>query len=137
MAARTSMLHVRIDEDLKARASQTLVEFLDSLPDPLVAYGLYTRCLECSHSYILCRQIVAQLSTASQNLFLYLTAFLRELLRHAPLNRLTADRLALLFGSVVLRPQPGARREHYSQLTTAASRDRAAFFLHFLVNDAA
>ncbi len=116
---------------------QTLVEFLDSLPDPLVSYGLYTRCLECSHSYILCRQIVAQLGTSCQGLFLYLAAFLRELLRHAAQNKLTADRLAVLFGNVILRPKPAVRRENYRRLDTAAAKERAAFVLHFLVNDAA
>jgi hypothetical protein len=111
---------------------QTLIEFLDALPDPLVSYGLYSRCLECSHSYILCRQIVAQLGTSCQCLFLYLAAFLRELLRHAAQNKLTADRLAVLFGNVVLRPKPAVRRENTRRLDPG----RAAFLLHFLINDA-
>uniref|UniRef100_A0A668A152 phosphoinositide 5-phosphatase n=1 Tax=Myripristis murdjan TaxID=586833 RepID=A0A668A152_9TELE len=71
--------------------AEALLIFLEALPEPVVCYELYQRCLECSHDSRLCKQLISQLPRAHRNVFRYLLAFLRELLKHSHNNNLTAS----------------------------------------------
>uniref|UniRef100_A0A8C5B5K0 phosphoinositide 5-phosphatase n=1 Tax=Gadus morhua TaxID=8049 RepID=A0A8C5B5K0_GADMO len=71
--------------------AEALLIFLEALPEPVVCYELYQRCLEGSHDSRLCKQLVSQLPRAHRNVFRYLMAFLRELLKHSHSNNLTAS----------------------------------------------
>ncbi|XP_052470498.1 inositol polyphosphate 5-phosphatase OCRL isoform X3 [Carassius gibelio] len=86
--------------------AEALLIFLEALPEPVLCYELYQRCLECSHDSRLCKQLISQLPRAHRNVFRYLMAFLRELLKHSIDNNLNANLLATLFASLLIRPPP-------------------------------
>ncbi|XDV37270.1 hypothetical protein PO909_006899 [Leuciscus waleckii] len=86
--------------------AEALLIFLEALPEPVLCYELYQRCLECSHDSRLCKQLISQLPRAHRNVFRYLMAFLRELLKHSFDNNLNANLLATLFASLLIRPPP-------------------------------
>uniref|UniRef100_A0A674MDN2 phosphoinositide 5-phosphatase n=1 Tax=Takifugu rubripes TaxID=31033 RepID=A0A674MDN2_TAKRU len=86
--------------------AEVLLIFLEALPEPVVCYELYQRCLDCNHDSRLCKQLVSQLPSAHRNVFRYLMAFLKELLKHSHNNNLTASLLATLFASLLIRPPP-------------------------------
>uniref|UniRef100_A0A8D0A756 phosphoinositide 5-phosphatase n=1 Tax=Sander lucioperca TaxID=283035 RepID=A0A8D0A756_SANLU len=82
--------------------AEALLIFLEALPEPVVCYELYQRCLDCSHDSRLCKQLISQLARAHRNVFRYLMAFLKELLKHSHNNNLTAS----LIGILLIRPPP-------------------------------
>lgn len=90
--------------------AEALLIFLEALPEPVVCYELYQRCLECSHDSRLCKQLISQLPRAHRNVFRYLMAFLKELLKHSLKNNLTASLIATLFASLLIRPPPNLVR---------------------------
>ncbi|KAM4622185.1 inositol polyphosphate 5-phosphatase OCRL isoform 5-T5 [Polymixia lowei] len=109
--------------------AEALLIFLEALPEPVVCYELYQRCLECSHDSRLCKQLISQLPRAHRNVFRYLMAFLRELLKHSHNNNLTASLIATLFASLLIRPPPNLAVRQTSQ-----DRQRAIdFILGFLM----
>ncbi|XP_071392507.1 inositol polyphosphate 5-phosphatase OCRL isoform X2 [Centroberyx affinis] len=109
--------------------AEALLIFLEALPEPVVCYELYQRCLECSHDSRLCKQLISQLPRAHRNVFRYLLAFLRELLKHSHNNNLTASLIATLFASLLIRPPPNLVNRQTSQ-----DRQRAIdFILGFLM----
>ncbi|XP_073676521.1 inositol polyphosphate 5-phosphatase OCRL isoform X2 [Garra rufa] len=100
--------------------AEALLIFLEALPEPVLCYELYQRCLECSHDSRLCKQLISQLPRAHRNVFRYLMAFLRELLKHSIDNNLNANLLATLFASLLIRPPPnlaGKQSPHDRQKT--------------------
>ncbi|KAB5571208.1 hypothetical protein PHYPO_G00222420 [Pangasianodon hypophthalmus] len=110
--------------------AEALLIFLEALPEPVVCYELYQRCLECSHDTRLCKQLISQLPRAHRNVFRYLMAFLRELLKHAIDNNLTANLIATLFASLLIRPPP-----NLTSRQTSNDRQRANdFILGFLMS---
>ncbi|XP_051275524.1 inositol polyphosphate 5-phosphatase OCRL isoform X1 [Dicentrarchus labrax] len=86
--------------------AEALLIFLEALPEPVVCYELYQRCLDCAHDSRLCKQLISQLPRAHRNVFRYLMAFLKELLKHSHNNNLTASLIATLFASLLIRPPP-------------------------------
>uniref|UniRef100_A0A3Q3VSB2 phosphoinositide 5-phosphatase n=1 Tax=Mola mola TaxID=94237 RepID=A0A3Q3VSB2_MOLML len=86
--------------------AEVLLIFLEALPEPVVCYELYQRCLDCAHDSRLCKQLISQLPRAHRNVFRYLMAFLKELLKHSHNNNLTASLIATLFASLLIRPPP-------------------------------
>ncbi|XP_060783682.1 inositol polyphosphate 5-phosphatase OCRL [Neoarius graeffei] len=109
--------------------AEALLIFLEAVPEPVVCYELYQRCLESSHDTRLCKQLISQLPRAHRNVFRYLMAFLRELLKHAIDNNLTANLIATLFASLLIRPPP-----NLSSRQTSNDRQRANdFILGFLM----
>ncbi|XP_036404054.1 inositol polyphosphate 5-phosphatase OCRL-like isoform X2 [Megalops cyprinoides] len=109
--------------------AEALLIFLEALPEPVVCYELYQRCLECSYDSRLCRQLVSQLPRAHRNVFSYLMSFLKELLKHSHKNNLTANHIATLFASLLIRPPPNLVGKQSTQ-----DRQRAIdFILGFLM----
>ncbi|KAM7389223.1 hypothetical protein PAMP_023213 [Pampus punctatissimus] len=98
--------------------AEALLIFLEALPEPVVCYELYQRCLDCAHDSRLCKQLISQLPRAHRNVFRYLMAFLKELLKHSHNNNLTASLIASLFASLLIRPPPnlvGRQTSHERQ----------------------
>ncbi|CAN9515148.1 unnamed protein product [Ophioblennius macclurei] len=98
--------------------AEALLIFLEALPEPVVCYELYHRCLDCAHDSRLCKQLISQLPRAHRNVFRYLMAFLKELLKHSHNNNLTASLIATLFASLLIRPPPnlvGRQTSHERQ----------------------
>ncbi|XP_076005138.1 inositol polyphosphate 5-phosphatase OCRL isoform X3 [Genypterus blacodes] len=109
--------------------AEALLIFLEALPEPVVCYELYQRSLECSHDSRLCKQLISQLPRAHRNVFRYLMAFLKELLKHSQDNNLTASLIATLFASLLIRPPPNLIGRQ-----TPQERQRAIdFILGFLM----
>ncbi|KAK7791378.1 hypothetical protein R5R35_007912 [Gryllus longicercus] len=89
-------------------------------------------------NYIQCKQIIMQLPEHRKNVFLYLCAFLQEVLSHTNENGLDAKTVATLFGTIFLRDPPRSRGDLTSRVRTnqqALDRKKANFVYHFLVND--
>lgn len=87
--------------------AEILFRFLESLAEPIIPFALYKQALESSASYNQCKQLLSYLPVVNYNVFYYLMAFLREVLQHGDKNKLQADKLALLFSSVLVRsPNP-------------------------------
>ncbi|PSN44843.1 Inositol polyphosphate 5-phosphatase OCRL-1 [Blattella germanica] len=82
--------------------------------------------------------IVMQLPEHRKNVFLYLCAFLQEVLCHVSENGLDTKTVATLFGTIFLRDPPRSRGDQSSRGRTnqqTLDRKKANFVYHFLVND--
>uniref|UniRef100_A0A8C7TE16 phosphoinositide 5-phosphatase n=1 Tax=Oncorhynchus mykiss TaxID=8022 RepID=A0A8C7TE16_ONCMY len=117
------------DSGCNHSVAEALLIFLEALPEPVVCYEHYQRSLDCSHDSRLCKQLISQLPRAHRNVFRYLMAFLKELLKYAHNNNLTANLIATLFASLLIRPPPNMVGRQ-----TAQDRQRAIdFILGFLM----
>ncbi|XP_010216423.1 PREDICTED: inositol polyphosphate 5-phosphatase OCRL-1 [Tinamus guttatus] len=104
--------------------AEALLIFLEALPEPVICYELYQRCLDCSHDSRLCRQVISQLPRCHRSVFRYLMSFLRELLKYSEDNNVSANMIATLFTSLLLRPPPNLMAKQTQQ-----DRQRAISFL--------
>lgn len=136
-------LDARLDGHLPGSVhsmAEALLLFLDALPEPVVPYACYQRCLDCSNNFVLAKQVVSQMTPeVHRHTFLYLVCFLKELLTHANDNRLDAKLLANVFGPVLLRPKAHAALEPgtspWDTRRDTDERKKATFVYHFLMND--
>uniref|UniRef100_A0A803YSE6 phosphoinositide 5-phosphatase n=1 Tax=Meleagris gallopavo TaxID=9103 RepID=A0A803YSE6_MELGA len=91
--------------------AEALLLFLESLPEPVICYRFYSSCLDYCHFFNICfffsTQIISNLPECHKNVFEYLMAFLRELLKNSGKNNLDVNILASIFGGLLLRPPPG------------------------------
>ncbi|KAH9491544.1 hypothetical protein Btru_030906 [Bulinus truncatus] len=124
--------------------AEAFLLFLESLPQPVIPYLFYTKCLSTSNNLLLSKQIVSCLPGCHKNTFLYICAFLRELLKHSDENGLDIKFLSSMFGEVLMRPQnqmftsPSTKdavvKERRSKLREEDAK-KAAFMYHFLSNE--
>ncbi|XP_067457045.1 type II inositol 1,4,5-trisphosphate 5-phosphatase isoform X5 [Thunnus thynnus] len=104
--------------------AEALLLFLDALPEPVVPYSFYQQCLEyCSNAYQ-CEKVISMLPQCHQNVFNYLAAFLRELLKNSASNRLDVNILVTIFASLLLKSP--------KKQDLAEKRKTQEFFQHFL-----
>ncbi|XP_065553949.1 type II inositol 1,4,5-trisphosphate 5-phosphatase isoform X2 [Lathamus discolor] len=87
--------------------AEALLLFLESLPEPVICSRFYSSCLESASNYPQSCQIISNLPACHKNVFDYLMAFLRELLKNSGKNHLDVNILASIFGGLLLRPPPG------------------------------
>ena len=87
---------------------EALLRLLETLPEPVITFVWYKRCVDACNSYMVCKEAVAHQPPAHQATFHYIVHFLRELLQHSDSNHLTPEQLAISFGDVILRPPPAA-----------------------------
>ncbi|XP_014890164.1 type II inositol 1,4,5-trisphosphate 5-phosphatase [Poecilia latipinna] len=104
--------------------AEALLLFLDALPEPVIPFSFYQQCLECSSSAGQCEKIISMLPPFHKNVFNYLAAFLRELLKNSANNRLEVDILATIFASLLLR---SAKKQDLAE-----KKKTQEFFQHFL-----
>uniref|UniRef100_A0A4W6DHQ3 phosphoinositide 5-phosphatase n=1 Tax=Lates calcarifer TaxID=8187 RepID=A0A4W6DHQ3_LATCA len=104
--------------------AEALLLFLDALPEPVVPYPFYQQCLESCSSASQCEKVISMLPQCHQNVFNYLSAFLRELLKNSASNRLDVNILATIFASLLLRSP--------TKQDLAEKRKTQEFFQHFL-----
>mmetsp|Transcript_46642 Transcript_46642/g.77724 ORF Transcript_46642/g.77724 Transcript_46642/m.77724 type:complete len:695 (-) Transcript_46642:332-2416(-) len=83
--------------------ADTLVLFLDSLPNPLIPVRTQDKCLSGA-------DVDQTLPEESLLAVSFLINFLKEVLQSSKQNQLTAENLASLFAEVLFRPQPGDSR---------------------------
>ncbi|XP_033224962.1 inositol polyphosphate 5-phosphatase OCRL isoform X2 [Belonocnema kinseyi] len=119
--------------------AEALLLLLDSTAEPIIPYNHHNICLSTAANYWKCKEIVMQLPEIRRTVFLYICAFLKELLNHTQENGLDPKTLATLFGSIFLRDPPRSRddRQLLRNRTTQVNFDRkkAAFVFHFLGPD--
>nr|XP_030724528.1 type II inositol 1,4,5-trisphosphate 5-phosphatase isoform X2 [Globicephala melas] len=109
--------------------AEALLLFLESLPEPVICYSVYHDCLECSGNLTASKQVIATLPACHRNVFIYLMAFLQELLKNSAKNHLDGNILASIFGSLLLRNPAG------HQKLEVAEKKKAQEFIHqFLCN---
>ncbi|CCJ29272.1 unnamed protein product [Pneumocystis jirovecii] len=104
--------------------AETLLMFLDSLPDSVIPSSFYYRCLDASISKEDSIIILDALPSFNANLFIYLTDFIRELFYDSPID--TFDRIVNLFSSILMR-SPLPKTEHHLQ--------KQAIFFEWFIND--
>ncbi|XP_045154836.1 type II inositol 1,4,5-trisphosphate 5-phosphatase [Echinops telfairi] len=104
--------------------AEALLLFLESLPEPVICYSTYHTCLECSGNYSASKQVISTLPTFHRNVFNYLMAFLKELLKNSAKNHLDENILASIFGSLLLRNPAG------HQKLEMAEKKKAQGFIH-------
>ncbi|XP_064804714.1 type II inositol 1,4,5-trisphosphate 5-phosphatase-like isoform X2 [Oncorhynchus masou masou] len=107
--------------------AEALLIFLDALPEPVVPFSLYQQCLECCSNTSQCKKVVSLLPQCHKNVFNYIAAFLRELLKHSTHNSLDVNILATIFAALLLRSP--------TKQDLAEKRKTQEFFQHFLVQD--
>lgn len=66
--------------------AEALLLLLDSSSEPVIPYGMHGAALNCSHSYSQSLQLIMRLPELRKNVFLYMCAFLQELLQYAKEN---------------------------------------------------
>nr|XP_055212914.1 type II inositol 1,4,5-trisphosphate 5-phosphatase isoform X7 [Gorilla gorilla gorilla] len=109
--------------------AEALLLFLESLPEPVICYSTYHNCLECSGNYTASKQVISTLPIFHKNVFHYLMAFLRELLKNSAKNHLDENILASIFGSLLLRNPAGHQKLDMTE------KKKAQEFIHqFLCN---
>ncbi|XP_058503141.1 type II inositol 1,4,5-trisphosphate 5-phosphatase isoform X1 [Solea solea] len=104
--------------------AEALLLFLDALPEPVVPYSFYQQCLESCYNASQCEKIISMLPRCHQNVFNYLAAFLRELLKNSASNRLDVNILTTIFASLLLKSQ---KKQDFAE-----KRKTQEFFQHFL-----
>ncbi|XP_014463409.1 type II inositol 1,4,5-trisphosphate 5-phosphatase isoform X1 [Alligator mississippiensis] len=110
--------------------AEALLLFLESLPEPVICYEFYALCLESASNYVLGRQIISRLPECHKNVFKYLMAFLRELLKNSGKNHLDTNILASIFGGLLLHPPPGQPKPDITE------KRKAQQFIHqFLLRE--
>ncbi|XP_074962539.1 inositol polyphosphate 5-phosphatase OCRL isoform X1 [Phalacrocorax aristotelis] len=105
--------------------AEALLIFLEALPEPVICYELYQRCLDCAHNSRLCQQAIFRLPRCHRSVFQYLMLFLRELLKYSEENNVSVTMIAALFSSLLLRPPPNLMAKQTQQ-----DRQRAINFLY-------
>ncbi|KAK1895470.1 Type II inositol 145-trisphosphate 5-phosphatase, partial [Dissostichus eleginoides] len=104
--------------------AEALLLFLDALPQPVVPFSFYQQCLESCSNSSQCEKIISMLPQCHKNVFNYLAAFLRELLKNSASNRLDVNILATIFASLLLKSP--------TKQDFAEKRKTQEFFQHFL-----
>uniref|UniRef100_F6ZGS2 phosphoinositide 5-phosphatase n=1 Tax=Xenopus tropicalis TaxID=8364 RepID=F6ZGS2_XENTR len=85
---------------------EALLLFLEALPEPVICYQSYQKCLESIGDYSSSKEVVSMLPLHHKNVFKYLISFLQEMLNNSEKNHLDIKILASIFGNLLLRPPP-------------------------------
>ncbi|XP_036394832.1 type II inositol 1,4,5-trisphosphate 5-phosphatase isoform X3 [Megalops cyprinoides] len=107
--------------------AEALLLFLDALPEPVVSVSHYQQCLDSCPDPTQCKKVISTLPLCNKNVFNYLTAFLRELLRNSAQNHLDANIVATTFAPLLLRPR--------TKQDITEKRKTQDFLHHFLIQD--
>lgn len=106
--------------------AETLLRLLESLEIPIIPFTFYRNVLEVQ-SPIMAKQLVAKLPDIHYNTFFYIVSFLREVLTRRDKNRLTPEKLAVVFSSVLIRPPKGVKQSDQAHKQQATCIE---YFLH-------
>ena len=106
--------------------AETLLRLLESLEIPIIPFTFYRNVLEVQ-SPVMAKQLVAKLPDIHYNTFFYIVSFLREVLTHREKNRLTPEKLAVVFSTVLIRPPKGVKQSDQAHKQQATCIE---YFLH-------
>ena len=111
-----------------------LVLFLECLHEPVVPYAYQASFLEVCDNGDACKRMVHTLPREHFNVFRYICAFLRELLKHRQHNRHNAHTLATTFGGVLIRSKRTKKGGKTNHLRERIEKElKTKFVSHFLV----
>lgn len=82
--------------------AQTLIVFFENLKEPVFPTGLTEQYNDSIDLADWVEESLNHLSPAHYNVFMYLVAFLRELLKHSAANGLSANQLVLIFAGCLM-----------------------------------
>jgi phosphatidylinositol-bisphosphatase len=105
---------------------ETLLRLLESLEIPIIPFTFYRNVLEVQ-SAVMAKQLVAKLPDIHYNAFFYIVSFLREVLSHKEKNKLTVEKLGVVFSTVLIRPPKGVKQSEQAHKQQAACIE---YFLH-------
>lgn len=114
--------------------AETLLIFLDSLPEPVVPYSLYDRCLESSN-FKQAQEVLELMPACHKNVFKYICAFLREFVSLSNKNQSDVRVLAHIFGAVLLKPADESTGYQTMSLSAEENNKKATFVQRFIQND--
>nr|XP_039261080.1 inositol polyphosphate 5-phosphatase OCRL-like [Styela clava] len=113
-------------------AAEALLILLEAFPEPVIPFHIYQPCLEVCDIFFQCKQVLQGMTRHHRNVFKYICAFLRELLRYSNENGLDVDLVAQIFSGLMLRPSSKVRKP---RMEARLDREKAQKFVtHFLVN---
>lgn len=106
---------IRIRDSLEAGGSEvfqasvfsvieTLVLFLDTLPEPVVPRTLTEACLKNYEDWLACKKIVAEIPECHKAVFMFMIDFLKELKNKGHKNGCSTSTLASIFAPFLLKP---------------------------------
>ncbi|KAI4819061.1 hypothetical protein KUCAC02_004342 [Chaenocephalus aceratus] len=127
-------LDTSIPESILAGCNHSVAEalliFLEALPEPVVCYELYQRCLDLLSRQPPLQTVDLPVARAHRNVFRYLMAFMKELLKHSHNNNLTASLIATLFARP---PHPTPSQPDGQGRRQTSGRKTIDFILGFLM----
>lgn len=106
--------------------AETLLRLVESLEIPIIPFTFYRNVLEVQ-SPIMAKQLVSKLPDIHYNTFFYIVSFLREVLTHREKNRLSPEKLAVVFSTVLIRPPKGVKQSDQAHKQQATCIE---YFLH-------
>ncbi|GAM18525.1 hypothetical protein SAMD00019534_017000, partial [Acytostelium subglobosum LB1] len=115
--------------------AECLIRFLEYLAEPVIPFSMYQQAMDASSNALSCKTLISHLPSVNYNVFFYLVSFLVEVLSHQRDNKLTADQLAIIFSTVLLRPSPSTSTSQAlaPQSDAVTVKKRADFIKHFFV----
>ncbi|KAG9291950.1 hypothetical protein G9A89_004888 [Geosiphon pyriformis] len=109
--------------------AESLIRFLESLPEPVIPYHLYDQCLNVTNR-LAAHEVIELIPSVHANVFIYVTSFLREVIcQNKKKDFARIEMLAIVLGSVLLRSKSTER-----VLDSHAQRKKN-FLLHFLTDE--
>ncbi|EGG16677.1 RhoGAP domain-containing protein [Cavenderia fasciculata] len=112
--------------------AEVIIRFLEALCDPVIPFTLYQQALDGSSAVLSCKTLVSHLPSVNYNVFFYLISFLTEVLSHHDQNSLSADKLAIVFSTVLLRPSPTNSALVQQSTDATIVKKKADFIKHFI-----
>ena len=110
--------------------AESLLKFLGSLASPVIPFRMLPRAIDAAESSDLAHDLVGVLPIPNYNVFVYITAFLRELVDLS--DSLTPSRLAYIFSAVLLRRRDGEEGGMMTRHANRISKKKAQFVFWFL-----
>jgi hypothetical protein len=111
--------------------SETLITFLDSLHIPIIPYSLYEHFFELTN-YLDKKALLESLPKQNYHVFVYLIAFLQQVLKKKDENQLDPYSLALIFSRVMIKAPNQLFQNSKTKIKKKEIKKRAQFILLFL-----
>eukprot|EP00002_Diphylleia_rotans_P006106 TRINITY_DN1540_c1_g1_i13.p1 TRINITY_DN1540_c1_g1~~TRINITY_DN1540_c1_g1_i13.p1 ORF type:complete len:781 (-),score=100.23 TRINITY_DN1540_c1_g1_i13:309-2651(-) len=111
--------------------AECLIRWLESLPESVIPPVLYQKTIENCGNYHQLKSALVSMPTTHHPTFIYIISFLRELLKHSKYNKLSAEKLALVFSNVMIRSPYASDALRQSDIIV---KKKALVLLHFLTD---
>jgi phosphatidylinositol-bisphosphatase len=107
--------------------AEALIVFLKSLVEPVFPESIWSQYNEGMSLTAWCKQALLQLPPANYNTFVYLTSFLREVLKHSSKNKIVTVPLVMVFGVAIMHAE--------SEQDSPGKGKQFTILRHFLTSD--